>query len=75
MHLEIIPFRPYLAGYFRDLNLSWLEHYFYVEPKDTELLENCERSIIEKGGYIFFAELNSEIVGCFSFIKIDELTF
>jgi ribosomal protein S18 acetylase RimI-like enzyme len=75
MHLKIIPFRPYLAGYFRDLNLSWLEHYFYVEPKDTELLENCESSIIEKGGYIFFAELNSEIVGCFSFIKVDELTF
>jgi GNAT superfamily N-acetyltransferase len=75
MHLKIIPFKPYLAKYFRDLNLSWLEKYFYVEPKDTELLENCERSIIEKGGYIFFAQLNSEIVGCFSFIKVDEFTF
>lgn len=75
MHLKIIPFRPCLSNYFRDLNLSWLEHYFYVEPKDTELLENCEHSIIDKGGYIFFAEVNSKIVGCFSFIKIDELTY
>jgi GNAT superfamily N-acetyltransferase len=75
MSLKIIPYRPGLAKYFRDLNLSWLENYFYVEPKDAELLENCESSIIDKGGYIFFAEMKSEIVGCFSLIKLNEQTF
>jgi len=73
--MKIIPFRPGLARYFRDLNLSWLETYFYVEPKDAELLENCERSIIDKGGYIFFAEMKSEIVGCFSLIKLNDHTY
>jgi len=72
MSLKIIPFRPGLAKYFRDLNLAWLEYYFQVEPKDAELLENCESSIIERGGYIFFAEINSEIVGCYSLIKIKD---
>ena len=75
MSLKIIPYRPGLAKYFRDLNLSWLENYFYIEPKDAELLENCESSIIDKGGYIFFAEMTSEIVGCFSLIKLNEQTF
>ncbi|MGB5609876.1 GNAT family N-acetyltransferase [Eudoraea sp.] len=75
MSLKIIPYRPGLAKYFRDLNLSWLENYFYAEPKDAELLENCQSSIIDKGGYIFFAEMKSEIVGCFSLIKLNEQTF
>jgi hypothetical protein len=62
MSLKIIPYRPGLAKYFRDLNLSWLENYFYIEPKDAELLENCESSIIDKGGYIFFDEMKTQIV-------------
>jgi ribosomal protein S18 acetylase RimI-like enzyme len=70
--MKIIPFRPGLAKYFKDLNLSWLERYFYVENKDTELLENCENSIIDKGGYIFFAEIDNEIVGCYSMIKLKD---
>jgi len=72
MSLKIIPFRPGLAKTFRDLNLSWLENYFRMEPKDAELLENCQSSIIDKGGYIFFAEIDSEIVGCYSLIKLKD---
>lgn len=73
--MKIIPFRPGLAKYFRDLNLSWLEKHFYVEPKDAELLENCKSNIIDKGGYIFFAKINSEIVGCYSLIKLNDSTY
>ena len=70
--MKIIHYNPVLDKYFRDLNLSWLEKYFYVETMDAELLENCERSIIDKGGYIFFAEIDSEIVGCYSMIKLKD---
>lgn len=73
--MRIIPFRPSLAKYFRDLNLSWLEKHFYVEPKDAELLENCESNIIDKGGYIFFAEKDAEIIGCYSLIKLKDSTY
>jgi GNAT superfamily N-acetyltransferase len=73
--MKIIPFRPGLAKYFRDLNLSWLEKHFYVEPKDTELLENCKSNIIDKGGYIFFAEKDDEIIGCYSLIRLKESTY
>ena len=60
---------------FRDLNLAWLKRYFYVEPKDKELLENCKKSIIDKGGYIFFAEYDEQIVGCYSLIQLDDATY
>lgn len=72
MSLHIIPYNPKYISHFRDLNIAWLEKYFHVEPKDKELLENCEKSIINKGGYIFFAEYKNEIVGCFSLIKLTD---
>tara|TARA_R110002167_G_scaffold25912_6_gene89395 strand:- start:312 stop:776 length:465 start_codon:yes stop_codon:yes gene_type:complete len=70
MSLTIIPFEPRYAGNFKALNIAWLERYFYVEPKDEILLENCKASIIDTGGYIFFARYNGEIAGCFSLIKL-----
>lgn len=70
MSLTIIPFKPQYARHFRDLNVAWLKKYFYVEKKDEELLEDCEKNIIDKGGFIFFAEYDNKIVGCFSFIKL-----
>ncbi|EAR00299.1 GNAT family N-acetyltransferase [Maribacter sp. HTCC2170] len=75
MPTQIIPFNPKYINNFRDLNIAWLEKYFYVEPKDKELLENCEKSIIEKGGFIFFAEYDGKIVGCFSFIPFNDTIF
>jgi len=70
MDLNIIPFESQYAKRFKELNVAWLEKYFYVEPKDTYLLENCESSIIDKGGYIYFAKYKDEIVGCFALIKL-----
>jgi GNAT superfamily N-acetyltransferase len=68
MQINIIPFEPKHANDFKKLNLNWLERYFYVEEKDKELLEKCQESIIDIGGYIFLAETDNIIVGCFSLI-------
>lgn len=68
MSVKIIPFQPLHAERFRGLNLAWLEKYFYVEPKDKKLLENCKKSILDKGEFIFLAEYMGEIAECFSFI-------
>ncbi|SHE94371.1 Acetyltransferase (GNAT) domain-containing protein [Arenibacter palladensis] len=75
MSLSIVPFESSYATRFKDLNVAWLEKYFYVEPMDTILLENCEANIIGKGGYIFFAQYNEEIVGCFAFLKVGDRTY
>jgi len=75
MPIKIIPFESRFAPIFKGLNVAWLEKYFYVEPMDTEILENCENYIINRGGFIFFAEYEQQLAGCFSFIKISESTF
>jgi len=68
MSIKIFPFESKHASDFKNLNITWLEKYFFVEPKDEELLSDCENSIIAMGGYIFMAAYKNEIVGCFSFI-------
>lgn len=70
MSLKIIPFESRYSHIFRNLNVTWLDTYFYVEPKDSELLENCQELIINKGGHIFFAKNCESIVGCFAFIPL-----
>ena len=72
---KIIPFESSLSHVFRDLNIQWLEEFFYVEPHDRELLENCEQVIINKGGHIFFYQENELILGTFALIKISEDTY
>jgi GNAT superfamily N-acetyltransferase len=75
MDLSIIPFDSKYAKRFKELNVAWLERYFYVEPKDAFILENCETNIINKGGYIYFAQYNEEIVGCFAFLKVRDKVY
>jgi len=75
MSIRVIPFEPAFAPVFRDLNLAWLTAYFYVEETDKQLLENCEQTIINKGGFIFFAEWKGELVGCYSLIRLDKDTY
>ena len=61
--IKIINFNKEYATNFYDLNIEWLEKYFYVEPYDKEVLSNPDTYIIDKGGHIFFVKLANEIVG------------
>jgi len=72
---NIIPFKNSLSPHFRDLNLEWLESYFYVEAHDADLLNNCKQVIIDQGGFIFFYEEDDQILGTFALIKITETIF
>ena len=73
--LEIIPFSTDLKEHIKTLNLEWLKKYFKVEPKDEIVLSDPQSEIIDKGGMIFYAKYNDEIVGTVSLIKIDNTTF
>ena len=70
--LRIRDYDPQFKKYFESLNREWLEKYFSVEAVDLKYFEDPVKEIIEKGGEIFFAELNSEIVGTCSLIQTDE---
>lgn len=68
-NLEIIAFQQEYAKAFYDLNVEWLEKYFYVEPYDKKVLSNPQEYIIDNGGFIFVAKYNNEAAGVVAFIN------
>ncbi len=70
--MNIISYHKKFATAFKDLNIEWLETYFYVEPYDLEVLSNPDKYIIEKGGYIFFSRANEKITGTVALMKMED---
>ncbi len=67
--VTILDYDPKYKKNFHDLNIEWLTKYFTVEKKDKEQLDNPEKEIINKGGFILFAEYENEIAGTAALIK------
>jgi len=68
-NLEIIAYQTAYAKDFYNLNVAWLEKYFYVERYDKQVLSNPQKYVIDTGGFIFFAKYNNEIVGVVALIN------
>ena len=73
--VTIHTFDPAYAQDFAALNYEWLEAFFEVEPHDTEMLEAPQEYIMDRGGQIFFAEVDGKIVGTVALIKETSETF
>lgn len=48
--LKIISYEEAYAKAFYQLNIEWLETFFYVEDFDREVLSNPNKYIIDQGG-------------------------
>lgn len=72
MKVKIVSFKDKYSNYFYELNYDWLNEYFFVEEYDEKVLKNCKKEIIDKGGFIFFAIYNLEIVGTMALIPREE---
>ncbi len=73
--VEIFSYNAKFKNYFKELNYTWIQKYFEVEPEDEKILGDPEGEIIRKGGEIFFAGINGEIIGTCAAIKIDKDTY
>jgi GNAT superfamily N-acetyltransferase len=73
--IEIIDYKPEHHSLYRKLNRDWIEKYFEIEEADLRALDEPEKYILGKGGFIFMAKYKDEIVGTCSLIKIDDSTF
>ena len=71
-NIEIIAFEPSLANEFKDLNKAWLQKYFEVEPADKKVLNDPQKEIIKKGGFIFFAKSGNTVAGTVSLLKLKD---
>jgi N-acetylglutamate synthase-like GNAT family acetyltransferase len=61
--IEIIQYEPRYHEDFKRLNLQWLELFNLVESHDLEILNDPEGTVISRGGQIFLARDNNNIVG------------
>lgn len=57
---------------FRDINLEWIEHYFAVEKKDRDVLDDPFRYILDPGGVILIAEEDGATIGVVALVPMSE---
>ena len=67
--IEIIDYSEDRKEFVKSLNIEWLEKYASVEPNDIVQLSNPQSEIIDKGGLIFYALYENEIVGTVTLMK------
>jgi putative acetyltransferase len=69
--IVIRAFVPGDEGAFHDINIEWISHYFVVEAKDRETLEQPQKKILDPGGAILMALDGDQPVGCVALIVMD----
>ena len=74
-NLEIISFKKEYAEDFKDLNLAWLNKFFWVEPHDEEVLGKPQKYILDPGGNIFFVKESNRIIGTVALMKLEDGVF
>jgi GNAT superfamily N-acetyltransferase len=57
---------------FRRLNLEWLDHYNLTESHDLMVLDDPTGTILDRGGVIYLAESDKQIVGSAALMKEEE---
>ena len=73
--MKIVPFNTKYGSAFYDLNIEWLETYFYVEDFDKEVLSKPEKYIIQPGGHIFFVIEDDLVLGTVALLKAKDGVF
>lgn len=71
----IIDYTPEHAKAFYELNIEWLETFFYVEDYDREVLSNPDQYILNKGGRIFFIMHEGKVAGTVALMKVNDKVF
>ena len=73
--ISIVAFREEYSKHFEILKNEWLDEYFEIEEYDKKVLQNPFKYIIEPGGHILFAKIESEFIGTVALIKRSEGVF
>ncbi|MFC7357544.1 GNAT family N-acetyltransferase [Jejudonia soesokkakensis] len=73
--MKIVSFQQTYKKAFFDLNIEWLETFFYVENFDREVLSNPEKYILNPGGHIFFAIEKEVVLGTVALMKRNDALF
>jgi GNAT superfamily N-acetyltransferase len=67
--VTIIEFEEKYAADFRRMNMEWLDAYQLLESHDLLVLNDPKGIILDRGGYIYLASAQGEIVGSAALIR------
>lgn len=70
--ISIIKFEERYAGRFADLNYQWIAETYGIEPHDREILDHPFEAVIQVGGEIFFAVVDTEAAGTVAMIPLGD---
>jgi GNAT superfamily N-acetyltransferase len=73
--IEFIDYNDTFKDDLKRLTLEWLEKYVSVEPEDLLFIDSPTSYVLDKGGYIFLAKYNNEIIGTVSLYKLADNRF
>lgn len=73
--IEIIPYEHQYHEQFRLLNLEWLDKYNLTESHDLMVLNDPQATILDRGGFIWLARDENQIVGTAGLMTDDEGNF
>lgn len=71
--VEVVTYTPKYKKAFAEMNEEWIKKYFKIEEPDRIALENPQKYILDKGGYICVALLKGEPVGVCALMKRDDI--
>ncbi len=74
-NVEVVRFAAQYAQAFAALNREWIETYFEIEDEDLKMIEHPQEYVLDGGGEIFTALVDSEPVGTVAMVKSDATTF
>ncbi len=73
--VEVVSFSARYAAAFAELNREWIETYFQIEDEDLKMMGHPQSYVLDGGGEIFTALVDSEPVGTVAMVRVDEMTF
>ena len=75
LDVKMVPYKPEYQPAFESLNRAWIEKYFWIEPIDVQVLQHPEQKILEGGGEILLAVVESQAVGVVALKRVSETIF
>ncbi len=73
--IAIIDYQNKYQPDFYRLNIAWLDKYHLTEAYDLNILNSPEKTIINKGGFIWLAKTENKIIGTAAIIKESDSVF
>ncbi len=73
--VRIRAYESSLKHHFAELNAKWIDTYFGLEEPDRKALSEPDKYILKKGGFVFFAEVENQIIGTCALLKRNDSTY